>query len=296
MKCSKIFSLLLITLLSVPLLVAYAAGGRIEGKITDPKGAAVPEATVVVTNEATKQDFTVVTDAQGRYKVENLPPGIYNIRVSVKGFTDGRREQISVKDDGAVSIDLSLEIAPVEAQVKVPTQKGNLDPVYLNLRQLGKSDQDFAGDYAVVNDLQLQRDAARFTLKSGELYFIKPVENKITAAVFIGDGQLTLTPPIEVEKNSLKIFTGEGSITEQFNRLVIRFSDSTFEDVKNSPNATMKTGGPASNQARGFYRDNQEVLRKRLRDNRELRTLYDLYNPGRDGYFTAFIDGKRFNK
>jgi hypothetical protein len=38
------------------------------------------------------------------------------------------------------------------------------------------------------------------------------------------------------------------------------------------------------------------VLRKRLRDNRELRTLYDLYNPGRDGYFTAFIDGKRFNK
>jgi hypothetical protein len=296
MKCSKIFSLLLITLLSVPLLVAYAAGGRIEGKITDPKGAAVPEATVVVTNEATKQDFTVVTDAQGRYKVENLPPGIYNIRVSVKGFTDGRREQISVKDDGAVSIDLSLEIAPVEAQVKVPTQKGNLDPVYLNLRQLGKSDQDFAGDYAVVNDLQLQRDAARFTLKSGELYFIKPVENKITAAVFIGDGQLTLTPPIEVEKNSLKIFTGEGSITEQFNRLVIRFSDSTFEDVKNSPNATMKTGGPASNQARGFYRDNQELLRKRLRDNRELRTLYDLYNPGRDGYFTAFIDGKRFNK
>lgn len=296
MKLSKIFSFLLIALLSVPLLVAYAAGGRIEGKITDPKGAAVPEATVVITNEATKQEFTVVTDAQGRYKVENLPPGIYNIRVSVKGFTDRRREQISVKDDGAVSIDLSLEIAPVEAQVKVPTQKGNLDPVYLNLRQLGKSDQDFAGDYAVVNDLQLQRDAARFTLKSGELYFIKPVENKITAAVFIGDGQLTLTPPIDVEKNSLKVFTGEGYITEQFNRLVIRFSDTTFEDVKSSPNATMKTGGPAASQARGLYRDNQELLRKRLRDNRELRTLYDLYNPGRDGYFTAFIDGKRFNK
>ena len=296
MKLSKTFSLLLIAVLSVPLLVAYAAGGRIEGKITDPKGAAVPDATVVVTNAATKQEFTVVTDAQGRYKVENLPAGVYDVRVSVKGFTDGRREKITVKDDGAVSIDLSLEIAPVDAQVKVPTQKGNLDPVYLNLRQLGKGDQDFAGDYAVVNDLQLQRDAARFTLKSGELYFIKPVENKITAAVFIGDGQLTLTPPIEVEKNSLKIFTGEGSITEQFSRLVIRFSDSTFEDVKNSPNATMKSGGPAANQARGLYRDNQELLRKRLRDNRELRTLYDLYNPGRDGYFAAFIDGKRFNK
>ena len=299
MKYTRGLSLLLLaTLLSTSLFVAHAAGGRIEGKVIDPKGAAIPAAAVTITNQITKQDFTTVTDNQGKYKVEGLPAGTYIVRVAVKGFNEGRREDVNVEDDASVTIDLRLEIAPVEAEVKVAAagQKGNLDPVYQSLRQLGRNDQAFAGDYAVVNNLLLKRDAANFTLKSGELYFITPVEGKVTAAVFIGDGELSLTPPTEVEKNSLKIFTGEGGITEPFTRLILRFTDKTFEQIKSSPNATMKTGGPAASQARGLFRDNQELLRKRLRDNRELRTLYDLYNPAREGFFAAFIDGKRFNK
>lgn len=299
MKFTKIFSLLLITaVLSTPLPITHAAGGRIEGKITDPQGAAVSAATVTVTNQATNQEFTAVTDTQGSYKVEGLPAGTYSVSVAVKGFNDARREAVKVEEDAVAAIDLRLEIASVEAQVKVSTtaQKGNVDPVYQALRQLGKADQDFAGDYAVVNNLQLKRDAATFTLKSGELYFITPVESMVTAAVFVGEGELSLTPPTEVEKNSLKIFTGENSITERFTRLVLRFSDKTFDEVRKSPNATMKTGGPGASQARGHYRDNQELLRKRLRDNRELRTLLDVYSPGREGFFSAFIDGKRFNK
>ena len=155
---------------------------------------------------------------------------------------------------------------------------------------------DFSGNYAVVNNLTLKRDAANFTLKSGELYFITPVEGRVTAAVFIGDGEMSMIPPTEVEKNSIKIFTGEGGITESFNRLVLRFSDKTFEEIKSSANATMKTGGPAASQARSAFRDNQELLHKQLRDNREVRTLYDIYNPAGEGFFTAFINGKRFSK
>jgi hypothetical protein len=298
MKYTKGLSLLLVlTVLSIPFLIAYAAGGRIEGKVTDPKGAAIPEASVTVTNQVSKQEFNATTDSQGRYKVEGLPAGIYTVRVVVKGFNEGRRDEVKVADDSAATVDIRLEIAPVEAQVKVAAgQKGNVDPVYTSLRQLGKGDQDFAGSYATVNNLQLKRDAANFTLKSGELYFITPVEDRVTAAVFIGEGEMSMTPPTDVEKHSIKIFTGEGSITEQFTKLVLRFTDKTFEEIKASPNATMKTGGPGASQARSAYRDNQELLRKRFRDNRELRTLYDIYNPARDGFFSAFIDGKRFNK
>jgi len=293
MKYAKRLSVLLVaTLLSIPLLIAHAAGGRIEGKITDPKGAAITGATVTVTNGVTKQDFTAVTDNQGKYKVEGLPAGIYTVRVTSKGFNEGRRDEVKVEDGAAATIDVRLEIAPVEAQVKVTGQKANQDPVYQSLRQT----DEFSGDYAVVNNLQLKRDAANFNLKSGELYFITPVENRVTAAVFIGDGELTLTPPTEVEKNSIKIFTGEGGITESFNRLVLRFTDKTFEQIKSSPNATMKTGGSAASQARSAFRDNRDLLHKQLRDNRELRTLFDIYDPAREGYFTAFINGKRFSK
>lgn len=297
MKYTKGLSLLLLTaLVSIPLFIAHAAGGRIEGKVTDPKGAALPNAAVTVTNQITKQDFTAVTDAQGRYKVEGLPAGNYTVRIAVKGFNEGRREDVNVEDDATATINVQLEIAPVEAEVKVTTVKGNVDPVYQSLRQLGRNEQDFGGPYAVVNNLLVKRDAANFMLKSGELYFIAPIDDRVTAAVFIGDGELTLMPPTEIEKHSLKIFTGEDGIKEQFSKLVLRFTDKTFEQIKASPNVTMKTGGPAVGQARGLYHDNQELLRKRLRDNRELRTLYDLYNPAREGYFSAFIDGKRFNK
>lgn len=296
MKYAKRLSLLLVaTVFSVPFLIAHAAGGRIEGKITDPKGAAIPGATVTVTNQTTKQDFTAVTDNQGKYKVESLPAGIYTVRVASKGFTEGRRDEVKVEDDSAATIDVRLEIAPVEAQVKVSGQKGNQDPVYQSLRQLGKGD-DFTGNYAVVNNLKLKRDAANFNLKSGELYFVTPVEGRVTAAVFIGDGELTLVPPMEVEQNSIKVFTGEGGITESFNRLVLRFTDKTFEEVKSSPNATMKTNGPGASQARSAYRDNQDLLRKQLHDNREVRTLYDIYNPAGEGFFMTFINGKRFSK
>jgi hypothetical protein len=294
----RIALILLAVLLAIPLLVVHGAGGRLEGKVTDPKGAAIPGATVTVTNQTTKQDFTAVTDAQGRYKLEGLPSGVYDVTVTAKGFKDSQQSSVKVEDDAVKALDLRMEIAPIEAQVKVATgsQKGNLDPVYQSLRQLAKLGQDFGADYATVNNLTLKRDAATFTLKSGELYFIAPVESRVTGAVFIGSGEFSLMPPTTIEKNSLKIFSGEDGITEQFSNLVLRFTDKTFDEIKSSPNATMKSGGPAAGQARDLYRNNQDVLRKRLRENRELRTLYDLYNPKHEGYFNAFIDGKRFNK
>jgi hypothetical protein len=299
MKYTKrLAPVLLAALLSIPLFVAYGAGGRIEGKITDPKGAAIPGATVKVTNQTSKQEFTAVSDAEGRYKVEGLPAGTYDVTITAKGFKETRQTDVKVEDDSVKPVDVKLEIGDVEAQVKVPTgsQKGNLDPVYQNLRQLAKLDQDFAGSYATVNNLTLKRDAATFTLKTGEIYFLAPVENRYTGAVFIGAGEMSLTPPTAAEKHSIRVFTEQEGITEQFDKLVLRFTDKTYEEIKASPNATMKTSGPAANQARELYRNNMDLLRKRLRDNRELRTLQDIYNPNQEGYFNAFINGNRFNK
>ncbi|MFN2407434.1 MAG: carboxypeptidase-like regulatory domain-containing protein, partial [Pyrinomonadaceae bacterium] len=155
MKLTKRFTfILLAALISIPLLVVHGAGGRIEGKITDPKGAAIPGATVTVTNQATKQTFSGVTDPQGKYKIEGLPAGIYDVSVVAKGFKDARQGDVKVEDDGVKSADLKLEITPVEATVKVATGalKGNLDPIYQSLRVLAKTDQDFSGPYATVNN------------------------------------------------------------------------------------------------------------------------------------------------
>lgn len=286
----------MLVVLSLSVFVARAAGGRIEGKVTDPKGAAVVGATVRVTESETNQTFTATSDAHGKYKIEGLTTGTYTILVSALGFSEARREAVKVGDGAAVQLDLQLEIAPLEAAVTVSGTKLNADPLYQQLRQQAKTREEFAGSYASVNNLSLTRDAATFTLRAGEIYFLKPIDGRATGAVFIGDGEMTLVPPTAIEKRSLAIFVGEEKLTEQFSQLVIRFTDKTFDEIKASAKATMGTNGPQAAKAHDLYRDNQQLLRKQLRDNGELRTLADLYAPPKSGYFNAFVGGKKYSK
>jgi len=147
-----------------------------------------------------------------------------------------------------------------------------------------------------VTNLVLTRDAAVFTLRSGEIYFGAPVDGRTTAAVFIGDGEMTLVPPTPIEKHSLAIFVDNEQLTEPFTHLVIRFTDKTFDEIKTSSSAKMGTGGPQAEKARDLYHTNQQLLRKELHDNGELRTLADLYEPQRPGFFDAFIGGGKHSK
>jgi hypothetical protein len=281
-----------------PAIIAYSAGGRIEGKVTDPKGAVIVGAAITVTDPMGNLKFTATTDEHGYYKVEDLPPGIYTVSISVAGFSDGTRDEVRVDEGATATIDVRLEIAPVEATVTVAASgvRANADPVYRQLRDLGKDAQDFGGPFAKVSNLVLKRDAATFRLGDGEIYFGSPIEGRVTAAVFIGDGELTLVPPTPIERHSLSFFTGGDRLTEEFTHLVIRFTDKTLDEIKASPNATMGNGGPQASKARDLYRDNEQILRKQLRDNGELRTLADLYAPQRPGYFNAFVGGKKHSK
>ncbi len=294
---SLIAPIILLALLAIPLLAVYAAGGVIEGKITDPKGAAISGATVTVTDEANNQIATALSDGKGQYKIAGLPPGDYTVVISAPGFGEARKEGVKVTDAATVPLDIKLEIASLEASVSVTAGqlKPNTDSVYQSLRLQTRSDQDFVS-YATVNNLVLKRDGATFTLKSGEVYFLAPVQGRYTGGVFIGEGEFNIQPPTEVEQNSLKVFTNEPSLTEQFSTLVLRFTDRTFDEIKNNIAAKLGSNGPQAARARDLFRENQTLLRTRLRENSELRVLADLYAPQRPGFFTAFINGKRFSK
>ena len=280
----------------LPVSFAHAAGGRLEGKVTDPKGAIVVGATITITDTLTNQSFTAVTDKQGLYKFEGLTPGAYSLVVAAAGFSDARKDDVRIEEGAAVTLDVKLEIAPVEATVTVTSVKANADSNYQQLRQQAKGSGDFGGPFATVNNLIIKRDAGVFTLKSGEIYFTPAVKDRTFGAVFFGEGELSLTPPTEVEKHTLSLFTKEKSITEAFTKLVLHFTDKSFDEIKASPQVTMSTNGSQASRAQDAYRDNQTLLRRTLRRNTDLRKLVDLYNLQRPGFFTAFIDGKRYNK
>lgn len=294
------FALALVLLLT-PLASALAspAGGEVAGTVTDPKGAVVVGATVTAVDAATGAAVaTATTDGQGKYVLPNVPAGAYTLVVNAGGFRESRREQLRVEDGARASADFKLEVGLADTTVTVTATgaKANADPVYGQLRGQGASAQEFSGPYAQVSGLVLKRDAATFTLRSGEVYFLPAVEGRVTGGVFIGEGEMSLTPPVAHEQRSLSLFTGEPTITEQFTRLALRFTDKTFEEIKASPRARMSEGGAQAARAREIFRENQTLLRRQLRTNMELRTLVDLYTPERPGFFVAFVEGRRFQK
>src|SRR5262249_56302861 len=73
---------------------AYAAfgqtGGTITGLISDPTGAAVPNAPVEVKNTATGVVVPAATSATGNFTLNELPAGTYEISVAVTGFKKSR--------------------------------------------------------------------------------------------------------------------------------------------------------------------------------------------------------------
>ncbi|MCA1816181.1 MAG: hypothetical protein LC746_07185, partial [Acidobacteria bacterium] len=223
----------------------------------------------------------------------------YNVSANAPGFAETKQEGVKVEDGKTATVNIQLRVAAVSASATVTAPKGGKlgvgDETYQLLRKQASSSADFT-NVATVNNVVLRRDAATFTLRSGEIYFLPPVEDRTVGAVFVGDGEFQMTPPVEWEKRSLSIFTGEPSITEQFTKLTLRFTDKTFEEIKAAPGVKMSAAGADAQRAKDIYRDNQTLLRRELRTNMELRTLVDLHTPERPGFFVAFIGGKRFEK
>src|SRR5262245_48821285 len=124
---------------------------------------------------------------------------------------------------------LSLNIASSQSQSGQSGQSGmtsgmiNSDPNYRALRD-GKLDKTFT-----VSNLTLKRDVATIKLNSGRISFITPVLDRTAIGVFVGEGEFTLTPPLAIERNRLKLVTGSETVSEQFSHLVIAFTDDTFQ-------------------------------------------------------------------
>jgi hypothetical protein len=176
------------------------------------------------------------------------------------------------------------------------SSKANSDSFYQEIRQKSATAESFNGQVATVSGLVLHREAATFKFNSGEIYFMAPVEGRTIAAVFLGDVEVTLAPPTEVENLSLSIFTEKTVFVEHFTRLVMRFTDHTFNEIEKAPGVQMAASGAQGARAREAYRDIETQLHKQWRYNADLRTLGDVYDSEAPGFFMAFLGGGRFDK
>lgn len=102
-------------------LHAQGAAGRISGNLRDALGAAVPGATVTLTEQTTGASQTVSSTAEGRYSV-SLPPGVYSVSVTLRGFGSQTRKDLKLDAGAELTADFSLE-AKREEEVTVTAMK-----------------------------------------------------------------------------------------------------------------------------------------------------------------------------
>ncbi len=86
------------------------------------------------------------------------------------------------------------------------------EELYLELRNVGL---DPARTYHIRN-APLDRPALHIMLEDGKISFTTDVAGRVTGAFFEGDGDLLLTPPNQVERASMALFTGMAILEQRF--------------------------------------------------------------------------------
>jgi hypothetical protein len=116
---------LLVVCLCLPLSARAQStiAGAIVGGVRDSSGAIVPGASVKVTSDATNSVSAATSDANGRFIVDNLPPGSYTVEVSLKGFGTYRQEKLIVQIGLTTPVDAKLEVASAQSRVVVTTSE-----------------------------------------------------------------------------------------------------------------------------------------------------------------------------
>jgi Carboxypeptidase regulatory-like domain/TonB dependent receptor len=139
MKLSGKFYLIAATLI-VSLLCASPLWGQstatLSGTVTDPSGAVVPNATVVIHSVGTGLDRTTQSDQAGYYAAPSLQPGEYTITVTAAGFARSVVEKISLQVDANLTIDVKLSLASTGETVQVEATTQSIESQTITVGQV----------------------------------------------------------------------------------------------------------------------------------------------------------------
>jgi hypothetical protein len=133
MNWKTVFVATLMTLMLAPCLLAQT--GSIGGTVTDSTGASLPNAEITALNLATGNSRGAQTDESGTYRLTNLNPGEYDVRIEHPNFNPVLFSQIRLSVDQVLTLDAKLLVSAVRETVKVASE--SVAPVDLNDAQVG---------------------------------------------------------------------------------------------------------------------------------------------------------------
>ena len=114
-----LFLFVVCSAMRAPVWAQGESTGALAGQVTDPSGAAVPRATVEVTNVATHLRRTARTDEGGRFSIPEVKPGQYLVEAQATGFENQTIGPVSVSLGQTQTVGLVLKVAARKTVVEV---------------------------------------------------------------------------------------------------------------------------------------------------------------------------------
>src|SRR5580692_9101843 len=93
--------------------------GTIAGTVTDPSGAAIPTASITITEVATNLSYAVKANSVGEYVRPALKPGIYTVTATAQGFRRVAQENVVVTAGDRIGVPLVLPVGNVSESIEV---------------------------------------------------------------------------------------------------------------------------------------------------------------------------------
>jgi hypothetical protein len=106
-------------LLCIASVAPAQTSGSLRGTITDPSGAVVPGARIVLRNDATSVIREIVSDGKGAYYFGAVEAGDYTLKVEFAGFMSREVQGIHLSPSDTRGVDVRLDIGPQTASVEV---------------------------------------------------------------------------------------------------------------------------------------------------------------------------------
>lgn len=100
-------------------LLAQSDTAALAGTVRDPSTSAIPNAAVVVRNEATGLERRATSNDAGYYIVSNLPPGYYTVSVEAQGFKKFEKSKNKLDPNIAATVDVAMQIGATTEVVNV---------------------------------------------------------------------------------------------------------------------------------------------------------------------------------
>ena len=90
---------------------AQVVGGTIAGTVTDPSGAVIPNAHVLVHNDDTGTQRSLTTNNSGEYAAPSISVGTYTVSVDAPGFSRYTRNNVSLTVGQSLHLTLALAVS-----------------------------------------------------------------------------------------------------------------------------------------------------------------------------------------